>query len=187
MKSFLLIFMLVFVVSFKGNTSTCVTNEGSKYECGNVANMLEVIMSDMDLAQNTAYIYNGSDKVLRHIVRYSYQGNLTDSYFQDYIFNVSSGFFHLVHFVKNSDSQYDVYLETDIQPSGSFDNDTNFVSRRVNYLGTTTHVSFDENGYPSTTLKTATDIRKLTSSKTGLSFSIVGSFSEVYHLVYKLK
>ena len=185
MKSVLLTVMFM-LLSLKGYSATCKTNEGSDYTCGDVTQMLEVIMTDLSVDQNTAYIFSGGDKVLRHIVRYSHKGSQTDSYFQDYIYNTTRSFFHLVHFVKNADSQYDVYIEDNVRPTGSFNEDINHVSRRVDFLGTTTQVSFDKDGYPSTTLQTANDTRKLVSSKSGLSFSILESFSEVYHLVYRL-
>lgn len=167
--------------------SPCVTIEGLEYTCGSTKSKLDTILSNLVISKNTAYIYNGRDKVVRHIIQYSdSSGEAINSYFQDYIYNTSRGFYHLVHFVKNTDSGYSVYLETDILPTGSLIQDTTFVSENVKFLGSSTDLSFDDDGYPSATIITATDKRRLISNRLGLNFSIVGELTENYRLLYRL-
>jgi len=187
MRLIITLILNILFCSSAAYANNCETVDGYLYECGNTQSMLLSILENVEITDNTAYIYNGQDDVLRHIIRYSDSFTLSDdSYFQDYILNVSGGFFHLVHFVKQKNNTYDAYLETDILPSGSFNSDTIHVSQNVNYLGTSNDLTFDFDGYPSATVQTATDTRILTSNSFGLSFSIVGEFTESYRLVYRL-
>lgn len=187
MKLFCVCVMVTWFIPTFATASACKTVENIEYRCSDATDMLQSILSLMSPVKSTVYIFDGIDKVLRHIVRYDLPGEgISDTYFQDYIYNTSRNFFHLVHFVKNSKGTYDVYIETDVRPTGVFKEDIKHVTYRVRRLGVSEDLTFDDEGYPSSTLRTSTGTNLLSSNRSGLTFSVVGGVSETYYLAYSL-
>lgn len=185
MKLLSVFILCVFSFSAFAEPLTCSTSEGIEYTCDDNVDMLQSILKTMEPQHSTVYSFSGRDRVLRHIVRYGRPGEeMSESFFQDYIYNLSGNFFHLVHFVRQDDGSYFVYLETDKNPSKVLRTDLKSVTSRMSYLGQSTDMKFNEDGYPSGTVTTSTDVRKLSSSKRSLEFSIEGSFHEHYNVVY---
>ncbi len=91
----------------------------------------------MTPVSNNVYIFNGRSSGLRHIVRYASigdNGQISDEYFQDYNYSISNNVYHLAHFIKQKSSdldKYDVYLDSDLSPTGSLLQDLSTVTRWV--------------------------------------------------------
>lgn len=165
MKLFIsIIFILCTVTAFAGDKE-------------DIQHMIESV----NIKKSTVYIYNGNldEKIMRHINQFSFrgEGQVTNDYFQDFLFNFTYDRFHLVHFLKNADGTYRVFLDTDLSYTGDFKEDLKTVLN-PKLLSATAKVTFDQNGYPSSELKTATDTRFMQSSDRGLIFSIQGGIRE---------
>ncbi len=157
MKKQALLLLFTFLVSpgmsFAG---ICQTYEGFNYECGNTKNMLEaIILNTMEASDNRRFVRtsDGGSVNQSEILRYSNSEDLPDVYFQIYINSLEGEPLYLVHFVKNQDSSYDIYVDESITEADVLSEDASYTSNQVRFFGKTTNLSFSKKGYPWGTIK----------------------------------
>jgi len=133
------------------------------------------------------YIYDGDPRVSRYIIRFEDRnGTISKDYFIDYIQLDNKAVFHIAHFVKMASGSYEVYWNENLHQD-EFHKNILEIDTRIKKLGITNDLTFSPLGYPSNTLRTRNDRRRLITNDKFLNFTVFGKFVENYANIYPFR
>lgn len=160
---------------------------GFSFAGAKIVNRILEARAELFPSLKAKYVFDQDPRVSRFIIRFEDRnGELSQDYFIDYIQVDSKAVFHIAHFIKLPNGSYEVYWNSNLHQD-EFHKNILKLDTRIKKLGVSSDLKFSQSGYPSNTLRTRRDRRRLISNERFLHFTVFGQFVENYTNIYPLR